>query len=240
MSQIGLASNGNRPGIILDPRSKLLLLVLLNMVMLGGGIQGAEFYARIILALIPLILVVSAKLYRAGIFYTVILMCAFIGEGIIVQHTAGYVNLIFLFISGIISRFVPGFVLGYYVVRTTTVSEFIAAMEKLHMARKLVIPLSVMFRYFPTIAEENKSIAMAMKMRGISLKGSNPISFLEYRLVPIMMSTVRIGDELSAASLTKGLDSTAKRTNICKIGFHVQDFFFDLTAVLCFLCFVII
>lgn len=240
MSQIGLASNGNRPGIILDPRSKLLLLVLLNMVMLGGGIQGAEFYARIILALIPLILVVSAKLYGAGIFYTVILMCAFIGEGIIVQHTAGYVNLIFLFISGIISRFVPGFVLGYYVVRTTTVSEFIAAMEKLHMARKLVIPLSVMFRYFPTIAEENKSIAMAMKMRGISLKGSNPISFLEYRLVPIMMSTVRIGDELSAASLTKGLDSTAKRTNICKIGFHVQDFFFDLTAVLCFLCFVII
>lgn len=240
MSQIGLASNGYRPGIILDPRSKLLLLVLLNMVMLGGGIQGAEFYARIILALIPLILVVSAKLYGAGIFYTVILMCAFIGEGIIVQHTAGYVNLIFLFISGIISRFVPGFVLGYYVVRTTTVSEFIAAMEKLHMARKLVIPLSVMFRYFPTIAEENKSIAMAMKMRGISLKGSNPISFLEYRLVPIMMSTVRIGDELSAASLTKGLDSTAKRTNICKIGFHVQDFFFNLTAVLCFLCFVII
>lgn len=240
MSQIGLASNGHRPGIILDPRSKLLLLVLLNMVMLGGGIQGAEFYARIILAWIPLILVVSAKLYGAGIFYTVILMCAFIGEGIIVQHTTGYVNLIFLFISGIISRFVPGFVLGYYVMRTTTVSEFIAAMEKLHMARKLVIPLSVMFRYFPTLAEENKSIAMAMKMRGISLKGSNPISFLEYRLVPIMMSTVRIGDELSAASLTKGLDSTAKRTNICKIGFHVQDFFFDLTAVLCFLCFVII
>lgn len=46
---------------------------------------------------------------------------------------------------------------------------------------------------------------------------------LEYRLVPLIISIVKIGDELSAAALTRGLGAPGKRTDICNIGFHVQD-----------------
>ena len=38
-----------------------------------------------------------------------------------------------------------------------------------------------------------------------------------------MMSTVRIGDELSAASLTKGLDVGQPRTHICNISMSLLD-----------------
>ena len=31
------------------------------------------------------------------------------------------------------------------------------------------------------------------------------------------------GSELSAAALTRGLGTKVRRTNICKIGFHMQD-----------------
>ncbi len=44
-----------------------------------------------------------------------------------------------------------------------------------------------------------------MKMRGIRFGGKNPFLMLEYRLVPLMVSVVKIGDELSAAALTRGL-----------------------------------
>lgn len=47
----------------------------------------------------------------------------------------------------------------------TTVSEFIAAMEKMHISQKVTIPLAVMFRLFPTIVEESNSISKAMAMR---------------------------------------------------------------------------
>ncbi len=60
---------------------------------------------------------------------------------------------------------------------------------------------------------------------------------IEYRLVPLMVSVVKIGDELSAAALTRGLGAPVKRTNICKIGFHVQDIIIILLCLLCFALF---
>ena len=46
---------------------------------------------------------------------------------------------------------------------------------------------------------------------------------LEYRLVLLMISVVKIGDELSAAALTRGLGAPGKRADLCEIGFHWQD-----------------
>ena len=64
--------------------------------------------------------------------------------------------------------------------------------------------------------------------------GKNVGKMLEYRLVPLMTCCVKIGEELSAAALTRGLGGEVKRTNICKIGFHVQDVFFLLLCVVAF------
>ena len=65
-----------------------------------------------------------------------------------------------------------------------------------------------------------------MKMRNVlSLK--NPLRVVEYTIIPLMMSIVKIGEELSASALTRGLGGTEKRTNICKIGFGA----FDIVAI---------
>ena len=50
---------------------------------------------------------------------------------------------------------------------------------------------------------------------------------LEYRFVPMMICSIKIGEELSAAALTRGLGSPVRRTNICNIGFRVIDICFD-------------
>jgi energy-coupling factor transport system permease protein len=84
--------------------------------------------------------------------------------------------------------------------------------------------MSVMFRLFPTIGSEWKSIRRAMRMRGIHLGGAKAGQVLEYQMVPMMTSSVRIGEELSAAALTRGLGGPGKRTNICRIGLRLQDY----------------
>ena len=127
---------------------------------------------------------------------------------------------------GIYTHMLPGFIMGYYLVSTTTVSEFVAAMERMHVPEKIVIPVSVVFRFFPTVKEEYAAIRDAMKM-------------LEYRVVPLMMSIAKIGEELSAAALTRGLGAPQKRTNICKIGFGPLDIFFFLLAIPCWVGFFI-
>ena len=119
--------------------------------------------------------------------------------------------------------FLPTVAAGTYMITTTTVSEFIASMERMHMPRALTISAAVMFRFFPTVMREWHAIGDAMKMRGIRLRGGKAGAMLEYRLVPMLMCSIKIGEELSAASLTRGLDGPVKRTNICRIGIHMQD-----------------
>ena len=109
-----------------------------------------------------------------------------------------------------------------------------ASMKKLHLPEQIIIPMSVIFRFFPTVVEEYNAIGDAMKMRGIRFGGGKASAMLEYRLVPVIMCSVKIGEELNAAALTRGLGGPVKRTNICEIGFHVQDVFFLLLCVVAF------
>ena len=149
---------------------------------------------------------------------------------------SGLLSFIVLAITSIMTRFAPGIMTGAYLISSTSVSEFIGAMERMHITEKIVIPMSVIFRFFPTISEEYQAIRDAMKMRNIHFGGKNPFLMIEYRLVPLMVSVVKIGDELSAAALTRGLGAPVRRTTVCQIGFHFQDV---VAIVFCILCFVL-
>lgn len=124
-------------------------------------------------------------------------------------------------------RCMPICVLLYYVISTTKVNEFMAGMSRMHMPNKITIPLAVMIRFFPTIFDESRAIGTAMRMRGIRLFSlrtlKNPFLILEYRLVPLLVSITKIGDELSIAAVTRGHSPETKRTCVATIGFHVQD-----------------
>jgi len=161
----------------------------------------------------------------------------FVLERIALTVLSGLLSFIVLAITSIMTRFAPGIMTGAWLISSTSVSEFIAAMERMHITEKIVIPMSVIFRFFPTISEEYQAIRDAMKMRGIRFGGKNPFLMVEYRLVPLMVSVVKIGDELSAAALTRGLGAPVKRTNVCQIGFHFQDVIAIMLCILCFILF---
>jgi len=104
----------------------------------------------------------------------------------------------------------------------------------MHISEKIVIPISVMFRFFPTVGEEFNSINAAMRMRGIRFGGGRAGKMLEYRLVPLLTCSAKIGEELSAAALTRGLGGEVRRTNICRIGFKIQDIIFIALCITAF------
>ena len=156
---------------VFDPRTKILLVIMVIAIMMSGG----------------------------GILYAGVYTAAYISQILLMPIASGAVN--FLLVAlGIAARFMPGIAMASYMVGTTTVSEFMAAMERMHIPQKITIPMSVMFRFFPTVGEEYASIGDAMRMRGIRFGGGKPAKMLEYRMVPLMISCVKIGDELSAAA----------------------------------------
>ena len=197
------------------------MLVLAVFVM--GGLGGSQMKSiKIILSVLPFLLLLIERQWKR--FGRGVIMLA-VGYGLLIAmpHLPGLLNFIALMCGGILTRFVVTVVMGGYLIGTTSVSEFISAMERLHIPQAITIPMSVMFRMFPTIGAEWKSIRRAMGMRGIRLGGVRAGEVVEYQLVPMITSTVRIGEDLSAAALTRGLGAPIKRTNICRIGFRVQD-----------------
>lgn len=222
----------------LDPRTKMLIMLIINITIFGGS----EWYLVVTLAAIPLVLLFISNNIKSALYCSIAYAAAVLSNELLVPITHGILNIFVVMISGMIYRIMPGIIMGYYLVSTTTVSEFVSSMERMHVSQKIIIPLSVMFRFFPTIGEEAKAISDAMRMRGVSFTSSsllrNPIAMIEYRIVPLLMSTVKIGDELSAASLTRGLGNPVKRTNICKLGFGIQDMVLLIIGIAAFIGFV--
>ena len=208
---------------LLDPRTKLLLLAFVSVFVLGnaGGDSAAEF--RVALNYLPLLLLLACGKWKPVLFSIIFYSLAYAFSMLVMPHCKGLLNFLILAMCGIVLRFMPGLLTGMFVVSTTTVSEFIAAMGNLHISQKITIPLAVMFRFFPTVVEETGSINKAMAMRDIKFGGKKALKMIEYRLIPMMTCSVKIGQELSAASLTRGLGGPDKRTNICKIGFGWCD-----------------
>lgn len=206
---------------VFDPRTKMLLVIMTVAIMTGGS-GKLILYLRWALTAVPFLLLISERKFRTAFIYAGVYTAAYIAQILLMPIATGAVNFLLVALA-IAARLMPGIAMASYLVSTTTVSEFMASMERMHVPQKIAIPMSVMFRFFPTVGEEYAGISDAMRMRGIRFGGGKPAKMLEYRLVPLMISCVKIGDELSAAALTRGLGAPVKRTNICEIGFRAWD-----------------
>jgi len=215
----------------LDPRIKILFVLILAIFVLGGVGDSYFNYIRFLLSILPFILLLIEKqwkkFYHVGLMLIIGYSCLFV-----IPYLPYPLKFIALMCGNIFTRFVVTFAMGDYLISTTSVSEFISAMEKIHMPKAITIPMSVMFRMFPTILMEMKSICRAMDMRNIHITTVGIEKILEYQLIPMISSSVRIGEELSAAALIRGLGSPIKRTNICQIGFRIQDWLLLIFALI--------
>ena len=234
-----LAATRQKTGLVLDPRTKLLVLITVTTLMFSTSNQGVMNLVKPVLSLIPFVLLLSARRVGTAAKYLVLYAVCFGLERLAMNVLSGMPSFLLMAVASIMTRFAPGIMTAAYLASTTSVSEFIAAMERMHMSEKITIPLSVIFRFLPTISEEAQSINDAMRMRGIRLGKCGPAEWVEYRIVPLMISVVKIGDELSAAALTRGLGAPSKRTNVCEIGFRLQDAVLFLVCTACFVLFFI-
>ena len=209
-----------RKGILLDPRTKLLLLLTITTLMFSTSNEGVMNIVKPCLSLVPFVLILSEHRFKTAGKYLLLYVVCFALERIALVYLSGLLSFIVMAVTSIMTRFAPGIMTGAWLISSTSVSEFIGAMERMHITEKIVI-------------------RDAMKMRGIRFGGRNPLLMVEYRLVPLMVSVVKIGDELSAAALTRGLGAPVRRTNVCQIGFHFQDVVAALFCILCFIVFLL-
>lgn len=207
----------------IDPRTKIIILIIISFMVFNY----APLSVNGILVLIPFICLFLSDYKKTAVIYIVLYFLAKYVQIYLLPTSTGIISVILVTFSYTASRMLPIFIMGYYIIVSTKVSEFIASMEKSNVPKNIIIPISVVFRYVPSIYEEIKSITNAMKMRGFgftfkSLK--SPLSLIEFYMVPILISAVKTSDELSAASLTRGLSNPKKRTHLIETNWGNWDY----------------
>ena len=209
----------------LDPRTKLFMVFIVSLIVMMSATTPLLWAVRLSITLIPIILLILEKKYSSALRFllaysaALVLMFYFLSEqseGLIASLLIGY--------CGIVVQFMPALITAWYVVRTTKIGEFMSCMQKMHVPDGIAVSLAVVMRFFPTIKEEYSSINDAMRMRGVMLGGGNVLRMFEFRMIPLLFSCVNIGEELSAAAITRGLGGETKRSSIIELKLGLADY----------------
>ncbi len=209
----------------LDPRTKLFMVFVVSLIVMMSATTPFLWAIRLSITLIPIILMILEKKYSSALKFllayasALVLMFYFLSEqseGLIASLLIGY--------CGIVVQFMPAIITAWYVVRTTKIGEFMSCMQKMHVPDGIAVSLAVVMRFFPTIKEEYSSINDAMRMRGVMLGGGNVLRMFEFRMIPLLFSCVNIGEELSAAAITRGLGGDVKRSSVIELKLGIADY----------------
>ena len=208
--------------LYLDPRTKIVLCLVVSLIMLESTTSLVVNALQIALAALPLIFLLMLGKHKMAVYYLCAYVFASLVPQLLIPLLPDIINLLFTGMIALMTQILPGMMMAYFLIVSTSVSEFVTAMDRMHVPKSISVPMSVLFRFFPTIVEEYGHVRDAMRMREVG-NLRQPMAMLEYRMVPFMTSIVSIGNDLAASALTRGLSAPVRRTNVCPIGFTWRD-----------------
>ena len=105
--------------------------------------------------------------------------------------------------------------------------SLIAALNKMKIPRAATLSLTVLFRFMPSLSEEYRHIRESQKIRGIGGTVTSvlrhPLMTTECTLVPVLIRTSRIADELSASVQVRGMKLGSEYSSYRKSDIDVKD-----------------
>lgn len=209
--------------ITIDPRTKLILIlitVLFSMLIPTGVYTCVWIF---LVTLLGIMLGRVRKTLRAAIIFAALWIAAIYA----VPLLSGTAHTSMLVWFGLVFKCYPCCMLAGVIIGTTQIGEFMAAMAKWNVPRSVVIPLAIMFRYFPTLKEDWVYIRDAMALRGISFSPvcfvRDPSVVIDALYLPVLVTASKTADELSASAITRGIENPSRRTSRLDIRFKYMD-----------------
>lgn len=119
--------------------------------------------------------------------------------------------------------------------------EILEVFYRLHLPKSFGISVIVLLRFFPTIQYEWKAIRGALKFRGIGVSVFSTMIHLPKNfaltLIPLLIRTVRISDEITAAALTRGVELDNEIVCFSEVQWRKKDSAVLLTLATVFILF---
>lgn len=214
----------------LDVRCKFILMIISSIASFSAYDIYYGNFVFCIVALLCLLLGEWRKVLRFGVVYAGVVVFILFSA-----YLPTAVRSLILLIAMCMRMCMPLFMYGQVFLNTSSVSEMVTGMYSMKIPRAFVISFAVVMRFFPTAKEEIQSLRDAMALRGISFSLKNllkrPMVILEGLMAPLLIRASLIAEELSAASITRGLDNPNPRTAFIKLHITALDVLITLLFV---------
>ena len=148
----------------LDFRTKFLMTVVISTLSISGRLQKNYPLLMFFITLIPFFLLLTEGMYKIFIKGLLALIFAYLADGFILDKYNGIIATIIMVISSVITKMVPGLMMGYYSMVSTSMCDLIESLKRMKLPDAITIPISVIFRFFYSIREDYVLINEAMKM----------------------------------------------------------------------------
>ena len=207
----------------LDPRMKLILIVVFTTSSYLSQNTEALLWNYFLIVGLYLARGLWRSARKTAILFACFVILDFLIEYLPWQDFRATLDIIVFFLQRI-SIF---FVMWNWMSTRLRISDLTTALQNMHVPKGGILTLAVVFRYLPTVGDEFRYISNTMKLRGIGLTFGNivrhPVATIEYALVPLIIRSMTVGDELAASAMTRGLDLKSKRTSYRDVRLRLRD-----------------
>lgn len=208
--------------IPLDPRTKILGATAINLCI----ITVVKTPVTLLSLAVTIFLIAASKQWKLLIAFFM-LTAAFQSAYLIGSYTNSLLSGFLLILGEYGTRLSIVVAVSTWLILSTQPAALFAALRRLHLPPSFIIPIAVMFRFFPAVIVEARAIWDAMHIRGLfptwwaSVK--HPILLMEYLIVPLLGSTLQIADDIAVSAMTRGLGSPLTPTSVVTLGFSWRD-----------------
>ena len=105
--------------------------------------------------------------------------------------------------------------------------SLMAALQAMRFPKAVGIAASVVLRFFPTISGEYRAIRSSQRFRGIGVGVVHTLTHLpstvEYILIPLILRTTKVAEELSASMTVRGVRFSGETISYRPIHFSWKD-----------------
>jgi len=198
-----------------------------------GNLQSRYPGVAMFFTMIPYILLLLEKEYKNAFKGISLILIVFFLNIYFSKNATGLFATIILFMTILLTRLLPGLIMGKYTLISTDMSEMVCAMRKMRLPDQIIIPMTVLSRFFYTLREDYSQIKDAMKLHGLVTRKLffNPVKLFEYRVIPLLMCMTRTADEVAISAMTRGLDVGKPRSSISEIKLRAMDYLFFLLMI---------
>lgn len=235
---------GKSPIHLLDPRTKLLFLIIYFIALftadgwISYGIVLVFLSTVIYMTTIPLKTIVKGlkPLIFILVFTGILNLFMTPGENVLVSFwglnitTEGLVQAIFM-VSRILMLIVGTFLLTYTtspIALTDGLESLLGSLKKLHLpVHELSMMMCIALRFIPTLIEETDKIMSAQKARGADFETGSlmqRVKALVPILVPLFIGAFRRADELATAMECRCYQGGEGRTKMKTLHYKRRDF----------------